>query len=198
MSLLFKVSYGLYMVSATYQGDTSGCIINTLSQQTAVPERVTITVDKKNFTHNLIEKSKKCVVNILSEDTDFEFIKTFGMTSGRDEDKFLDVPTLSTTDGTPTNKANTVGYLELSVEQTIDFGTHTMFVCEITKEKELKGSNPLTYAYYHEKVKPQPTKNQTEEEVWVCKICNFEYVGTLSEDYICPLCKHGIKDFVRK
>ena len=197
MSVLFKLTYGLYMVSTNFDGKDSGCIINTVMQQTAVPETLSLTINKDNYTTKLIEQSNKCVINILDTDTSFDFFKTFGMQSSKDNDKFKNIE-LEIVDNIKTNKSHSVGYFELELTEKIDVGTHYIFIGKIVNSKLFDNVNePLTYSYYHKNIKPQPKKVENDEEVWVCKICGYEYHGSLPDDFICPLCKHGKVDFER-
>lgn len=198
MSLLFKVSYGLYLLSASANEKDNACIINTFMQQTATPERVSITVNKDNLTTSLIQKSKKCVVNVLSTNCNFEIFKHFGMQSGKNVNKFENFNSVTAKNGVKTIGFFSCGYFELDVEKEIDLGTHIMFVCSISNSEILdKESEPMTYAFYHSNVKPkpQPVKTDDNQEVWVCKICGYKHVGPLPDDFICPLCKHGKIDF---
>ena len=92
-----------------------------------------------------------------------------------------------------------IGWFEMKVEKTIDFGTHTMFVASVTDSGVLdeKGEE-LTYAYYHSDVKPKPAPPapaSADEEVWVCRICGYVHRGPLPQDFVCPICKHGAQDF---
>ncbi|MDY5440390.1 MAG: flavin reductase [Eubacteriales bacterium] len=197
MSALFKITYGLYMLSATCDGKESGCIINTVMQQTATPETVSVTVNKQNYTTSLIEASNKCVINILDESTPFEFFKDFGMRSGRDVDKFDGVET-AVVQGIKTNVNNSAGYIALEIERKIDMGTHYLFVGKIVDSKVVDGKEPVTYGYYHKNIKPKPQpQTDVNEETWVCSICNYVHKGAMPDDFVCPICKHGKADFKR-
>lgn len=196
MSLLFKISYGLYLLSANAEGHDNGCIINTLMQQTSTPECVSITVNKANYTTKLIQKSKKCVVNILSDEAKFELFKHFGMQSGKNVDKFASFMSIKSQSGIKTINFFSCGFMELNVEKEIDLGSHIMFVCSIAQSEVIDSkANPVTYAFYHANIKPKPQIQPTNEETWVCQICNYKHIGTLPEDFICPICKHGKADF---
>ena len=200
MNLLFKISYGLYVLSSESEGKRGGCMINTLSQQTSTPERFSVTVNKGNFTHDLIEQSGKFAVAVLSKATPFSLIKGFGMRSGRDVDKFADMPCVQAANGCYVPTEGVLGYFEMSVKSTIDFGTHTMFVAEPTATVVLKDEGEeLTYAYYQSDIKPKPVvqANAEDEEVWVCKVCGYVHKGKLPADFVCPVCKHGAQDFER-
>ncbi len=197
MSLLFKITYGLYVVSASDDNQHNACICNTLMQQSDSPQRLSLTLNKDNLTTDLIAKSGKCSVGVLSQNTTFDLIKDFGMQSGRNVDKFANAEFYVTENG---NKlpAGDIGHFDFDVLDTVDFGTHTMFVLAPTDMVVSKADeNPLTYAYYHSDVKPKPQAQVSNSESWVCKICNYVHNGPLPSDIICPLCKHGAVDFVK-
>lgn len=198
MNLLFKISYGLYVLSSEADGVYGGCVVNTLSQQTSEPERFSVTVNKLNYTHELIEKSGKFAVALLSDKAEFALIKGFGMRSGRDADKFADVRYVTAANGCKVPAEGVLGFFEMKVESTVDFGTHTMFVASVTGSTVLdEDGRELTYAYYHSHVKPRPAPAPPADgrEVWVCRICGYVHKGPLPPDFVCPVCKHGAQDF---
>ena len=199
MNLLFKISYGLYILTAEHEGKHGGCVINTLAQQTSEPERLSVTVNKLNHTHDLIAKSGKFAVGVLSEDVSFGLIKGFGMRSGRDADKFAGVECVTTNNGCKMPVAGVMGYFGMKVEKSLDMGTHTMFLCSVTESKALdENAKELTYAHYHAFVKPKPAPAPASEgETWVCRICGYVHKGPLPRDFVCPICKHGAQDFER-
>ena len=167
MNLLFKISYGLFVLCAKAGKEESGCIINTFSQQTSMPETFSVTVNKRNFSHDLVEQSGECVVAILSTETDFETIKRFGMQSGRSVDKFdgIDFKTTSIGIKVPYTKG-VLGYFALKVLKTVDMGTHTMFVLSaVENEAFVEIGDALTYDYYQNHIKPKP-------EI-ICIFCRF-------------------------
>ncbi len=198
MSLLFKLSYGLYVLSSSANGKQNGCIINTVMQQTNTPEQVSVTVNKGNLTHDLIEESGKASVAILNQAVTFEQIKQFGFQSGRTVDKFDGVPSKVLPSGNQVPTEGVVGYLDLDVVSTVDMGTHTQFLCTIAKEVQGEGGEPLTYAYYHSHVKVANKPQTTAGEAWECIICGYVHQGALPADIVCPLCKHGASDFKKQ
>lgn len=206
-----QLSYGLFVLTAEEEGKDNGCIINTAAQVTTTPNRVTIAVNKGNYTHHMIMRTRKCNISVISEDAEFEMFKQFGFQSGGGIDKF------SPDSGVwmKENKAScrraengvmyiTKGcnsYLSLKVFETVDLGTHTLFICDVTGGEMLSSVPSATYAYYHAHIKTQVQKVGTTPEgktVWRCKICGYEFVGDeLPEDFVCPVCKHPAEDFER-
>lgn len=197
MSLLFKITYGLYLLSAKDGDKQNGCMVNTILQQTSTPERISVTVNKGNYTCEMIAKTGKFVANILNTNTPFEFVKNFGMQSGKNAEKFSTIKTIFSNSGIATNAENSLGFFELKVVDSVDLDTHIMFIADITQSESLADGTPLTYAYYQSNIKPKPVTHPSSEESWVCTICNYEHKGPLPADFICPICKHGANDFTR-
>ena len=197
---LFNIQYGLFVVTTCDGGRDNGCISNTVMQVTSQPNRISMALSKENFTTELIQRSGRFTVSIISEEADFELFKHFGFQSGRMVNKFADFTdcrrvsngTLAITRGTNT-------YMSADVEQVIDLGTHLLFIGLITEMETLSDVPSATYNYYQEHIKPKPQAvGQTAEgkTVWRCIICGYEYEGEeLPEDFICPLCKHPASDF---
>ncbi len=197
---MFKLSYGLFVVTARENGRDNGCIVNTAMQVTSEPNRISVTINKTNYTHDMIKNSGKLTISVLSEDATFDIFKRFGFQSGRDVNKFegyngydkgmSDVVYI--TEGTN-------AYIHGEVIETVDVGTHTIFICDVMDMKVLSDVASATYAYYHEHIKPQPEKTKSEvtgKTAWRCTICGHIYEGEeLPEDYVCPLCKHPASDF---
>ena len=194
---MFKLSYGLFVLTAGGEKD-NGCIINTVTQITDSPKRISIAVNKANYTHDLILKSGTFNVSILDTNADLALFTRFGFQSGRDADKFSGLDSIARSENGLiylTKMCN--AFLSGKVIQTLDYGTHTVFIADVTEAKLLENTPSMTYAYYFEHVKPQPN-NPTTPHGWVCKICGYVYEGDeLPADYICPLCKHGAEDFER-
>ena len=194
-SAIFKISYGLYVLSAKHADRYNACIINTFMQITENPLTAVISVNKSNFTHDLIMKNKECNVSILSTSADFELFKRFGFQSGRNVDKFKDLNDYALSkNGLPYITTGSNAYVSAKVISTADCGTHTVFTVEITDAVTLNDQESLTYAYYHKYVKPQPAVQKVKG--YRCTICGYVYEGeTLPDGYICPLCKHGVEFF---
>lgn len=192
---LFKIGYGLYILTSNYEGKDNGCIINTVMQVTSSPCQISICVNKNNYTNEIIKNSKQFNISVLSEKSDFEIFKHFGFKSGKESDKFNNFADYKRADnGLVYVTKNTNAYLCAKVTQEIDLGTHTMFIAEITDAKILSDVPTVTYDFYQKNIKPQP--QETKKSGWRCKICGYIYEGeVLPPDYICPLCKHGAVDF---
>ncbi len=194
---MFKLSYGLFVLTAKDGDKDNGCIINTATQVTAEPNRVTIAVNKANHTHDMIKKTGVFNVSILSEDVTFDTFKHFGFQSGRDTDKFAGYQDAE-------RSANGLFYLTKGVNALIsakvveekEFETHTLFIAEVTECRVLSDEPSVTYAYYFAHIKPKPQPAEEKQVGWVCKICGYVYEGEdLPADFICPLCKHPASDF---
>ncbi len=198
MNLLFKISYGLYVLSAREGSKDNGCIINTLMQQTSTPEKLSVTVNKLNCTHDMIKNTLTATCAILSEKISFEIIKGFGMRSGHQENKFEGVNASRSKNGCLVPLDGVLGYFDLKVVETIDLGSHTMFVCEVTDRVILdEESESLTYSYYQKFIKPKPASQaKPKEEAYICTICGYIHKGPITDDIICPICKHGREAFI--
>lgn len=193
MSALHNISYGVYVLSAKTD-KANACIINTLVQLTSSPKQVAITVNKDNYTTQQIQKSGVFTVSVLDTTTPFDLIKHFGFQSGKDVDKFESFKDFALAEnGLPYITNHTNAYISAKVIKGIDVGTHIMFIAEVTEEKVLAETQPLTYADYISKVKPA---TKVKKGAWVCKVCGFAYMAeNLPKDYICPICKHPATDF---
>jgi flavin reductase (DIM6/NTAB) family NADH-FMN oxidoreductase RutF len=194
---LFKLPYGLFVLTAHEDGKDNGCIINTVMQVADSPARISIAVNKKNYTHDMILRSGVFNVSVLSENVAFSTFERFGFQSGRDTDKFKDC-------GFDHRTQNGLRYIPRSanavvsgkVFRTVDCGSHMLFVADITEAFVLSGEPSVTYSYYFEHIKPKPRPQKEAKKGFVCKICGYVYEGdVLPADYICPLCKHGAEDF---
>ncbi|MBQ8790676.1 MAG: flavin reductase [Ruminiclostridium sp.] len=194
LSALTNIGYGLYVVTSNDGEKDNGLIVNTVTQLTDSPNRVAVTINKLNYSHHIISQTKKMNVNCLSTSAPFAVFEKFGFTSGRNTDKFADCEPLRSDNGLVFLPRHINSFMSLSVVQYVDLDTHGMFICEITEARVINSEPSMTYAYYHENVKPKP---QTEgKKGYVCKICGYVHEGDeLPDDFICPLCKHGVADF---
>ena len=191
---LFKIGYGLYVLTAQDEKD-NGCIINTVMQVTSNPLQVAIAVNKRNYTNEIIQKTRKFNLSILSEKADFSIYEHFGYKSGRDTDKFATFCDVKRSpNGLLYITKGTNAYLSAYVQNEIDLGTHSLFIGQLVASESLSDDKSATYDYYQNNVKPKP--ENTVKKGWRCKICGYIYEGEdLPVDYICPICKHGAVDF---
>ena len=194
LTALFKIGYGLYVVTSNDGKKDNGLIVNTVTQVTNTPNRIAVTINKENYSHHVIKQTGKMNVCCLSTDAPFKVFETFGFQSGRNVDKFKDCEPLRSDNGLVFLPHYINAFMSLSVEQYVDLGTHGIFICSITEARVISDKETMSYEYYHANVKPKP---QTEgKKGYVCKICGYVYEGEeLPEDIICPLCKHGAADF---
>ena len=191
---LFKIGYGLYVLTAQDEKD-NGCIINTVMQVTSNPLQVAIALNKKNYTNEMIQKTRKFNLSILSEKADFSIYEHFGYKSGRDTDKFATFCDVKRSpNGLLYITKGTNAYMSAYVQHEMDLGTHSLFIGQLVASENLNDDKSATYDYYQNSVKPKP--ENTVKKGWRCKICGYIYEGEdLPADYICPICKHGAVDF---
>lgn len=194
---MYKLTYGLFVLTSASEGKDSGCIINTAGQVTSEPNRISITVNKSNFTHDLVRESGKFNISILSEAASFDTFKHFGFQSGRDVDKFADYTECKrSANGLYYVTAGTNGYISAVIEQSVDLGSHTMFIAAVEDMEALSDVPSASYAYYQSDIKPKPEKVAAGKTVWRCTVCGYVYEGEdIPADFICPLCKHPASDF---
>ena len=192
---LFNIGYGLYVLSANQDGKDNGCIVNAVLQVTDTPKQIVVAANKNGLTHDMVAATGKFTLSVLTEDTPFSVFQTFGMQSGRDADKFAGVETVRGENGIYFLKDTTNAFIAAEVKNTIDAGTHTMWVAEVTAAEVLSDKNTVTYTYYQKNIKAAPQKSETKK--WVCSLCGYEYEGEGAPpaDYICPLCKHDVSYF---
>ena len=196
---MYKLSYGLFVLTAKNDDKDNGCITNTAIQVTSEPNRIAVAVNKANFTHDMIMASRSFNVSIISQEANFELFKRFGFQSGRNVDKFDGFASAQrAANGILYVTEGTNAFISADVQQTVDIGTHTLFIGAVSDLDVLSGASSATYEYYqsHIKPKPQPKSESAGKTVWRCKICGYEYVGDeLPADFICPVCKHPASDF---
>ncbi len=189
---IFKISYGLFVLSAKEGDKDNGCIINTVQQVTQEPLKITVAINKDNFTHDMIKRTGEFNVSVLTEDVPFEIFERFGFESGRDTNKLDGFSSVSRTENGIfylTEYVNAV--ISGKVIEEVDCGTHTLFVAEVCAGMVVSKEPSVTYQYYFDHIKPKPQKKG-----YVCKICGYVYEGSeLPDDFVCPWCKHGAVDF---
>ena len=196
LTALFKIGYGLYVVTSNDGKKDNGLIVNTISQVTSSPNRVAVCINKDNYSHHVIKQTGIMNVNCLSVEAPFSVFECFGFRSGRTVDKFENEKDnlLRSDNGLVFLSKYINAFMSLKVEQYVDLDTHGMFICTVTEARVLSDKETMTYTYYQANVKPKP---ETEgKKGYVCKVCGYVYEGDeLPEDFVCPLCKHGAADF---
>ena len=194
LSALFNIGYGLYVVTSNDGKKDNGLIVNTVSQLTSTPNRISVTISKENYSHHVIKQTGIINVNCLKTEAPFKVFEAFGFKSGRNTDKFEGCEPLRSDNGLIFLPRYINSFFSLKVESYVDLDTHGLFICSITESRVLSDKETMTYTYYHENVKPKP---ETEgKKGYVCKICGYIYEGdVLPDDIVCPLCKHGAVDF---
>ncbi len=200
---MYKLTYGLFVLSAKDGAKQNGCIVNTVSMLTDNPTRITVYVNKANYTNDMIKKTGVFNVSVLTESAPFDIFKQFGFASGREVDKFADKTYPSAENGVYYLTEHVNAVLSAKVVDMLDYGTHTLFVAEVTSAQKLSNEKSATYEYYQSNIKPkaQPSSAEKAEKKggkWVCKVCGYVYEGEeLPDDFICPWCKHPASDFER-
>ncbi len=194
LTALFKIGYGLYVATARKGEKDNGCIVNAVSQITNTPNRVAVTINKNNYTHDLVKETGLLNVNCLNVDAPFSLFKNFGFQSGRNADKFADITPLRSDNGLAFLPNYINAFLSLKVEQYVDMDTHGMFICSVTEARVINQLPTMTYDYYQSNVKPKP---QTDKKKgFICNVCGYIYEGDeLPVGFVCPVCKHGASDF---
>ena len=194
LSALFRIGYGLYVVTSNDGKKDNGLIVNTVTQVTNTPNRIAVTINKENYSHHVIKQTGKMNVNCLTVEAPFSVFEKFGFQSGRNVDKFEGCTPLRSDNGLIFLPRYINAFLSLKVESYVDLDTHGMFICSVREARVLSDKETMTYTYYQDNVKPRP---ETEGKTgYVCKICGYVYEGAeLPEDFVCPLCKHGAADF---
>jgi flavin reductase (DIM6/NTAB) family NADH-FMN oxidoreductase RutF/rubredoxin len=215
-SALHKISYGLYVVTSGQDGKFNGQIANSMFQVTSDPATVAISINKQNYTHELIKLSCKFVVSILSESTPMPFIGNFGFKSGREVNKLQNVKTKTGVTKVPIVLENTASYIEVELQKELDCGTHAIFVGNIVDCDVVSDAEPMTYAYYQKVkggkspktaptyVKDEPAAAPKTVATYTCSVCGYVYdpvkgdpdngiaPGTRFEDlpdsWTCPVC----------
>lgn len=191
---VFKFSYGLFVITAKNGDKDNGCIINTAQQVTDSPLRISVTVNKQNYTHDMIAETGEFNISILTESVPFDVFRHYGFKSGRDTNKILGEGMPRSENGIVYLCEYTNAFISGKVIDTVDCGTHTLFIAEVTEAQVLSDERSVTYQYYFDNIKPKPQPKK--KKGYVCKICGYVYEGDeLPEDFVCPVCKHGASDF---
>ena len=192
---LFKIGYGLYILTARDGEKDNGCIVNSIMQVTSEPLQVAVCINKNNYTCEMIQHTKKFNISVLSEGVGFDVFKNFGYQCGKNVDKFANFYDVkrSPNDVLYITK-DTNAFMSAFVQQEIDLGTHIMFIAQLVAAEVLSDKPTVTYDFYQKNIKPKPQTTTTKG--WRCKICGYIYEGeNLPNDFVCPICKHGAIDF---
>lgn len=207
---MYKLSYGLFVCTAVDGDKINGCITNTVIQVASEPNLISVAINKANLTHDMVMKTGKCNISVISNEADFELFRHFGFQSGRDINKFAAgtdggaaFSDYSIADnGIPYITKGTNAFFSLEVVKNVDLGSHTLFICNPTFMTVLSDASSCTYEYYQSNIKPKPEKvgeTPKGKSIWRCTICGYEWIGEegedLPDDFICPICKHPKDDF---
>lgn len=197
---MYALSYGLFILSARQGVKDNGCIINTAMQATTKPNRIVFTVNKQNYTHDMVKETGEFTLSVLSEKADMALFERFGFQSGRDTDKFagFEAHAVRGDNGIFYVTQGSNAWLSGKVVSVKELGRHSLFVADVTDGDVLSSDPSATYAYYQANIKPKPAAAPAPagKKRWVCKVCGYVYEGDeLPADFICPLCKHPASDF---
>ena len=194
---MYRLSYGLFVLCAKDSSKDNGCIINTAAQITSSPLKISITVSKANFTHDMIVKTKEFTVSILDVSAPFRIFEQFGFHTGSNTDKFADCTYAErAANGIRFIPEHTNCVISAKVLNFYDCGSHSLFVADVTEAFLLSDLPSVTYKYYFDFIKPKQQAPKESKKGYVCKICGYVFEGdNLPSDFICPLCKHGAHDF---
>lgn len=212
--VLHNISYGMYAVTTKNEEENAGCIINTLVQITSSNPIVTISLNKDNYTNELIKKSKRFAVSILSVETSKDSIAKFGYFSSREVDKFSEVQTLED-ENIKVFDDHILGYMICEVTNIVDTESHDVFFGRVVKSVKTMDADAMTYSYYRTELKGTSPKNaptydeekkdsNSTSKKYRCTICGYIYDDAkeevkfedLPEDWKCPLCGVGKDSFV--
>ena len=160
LSALFKIGYGLYVVTSNDGKKDNGLIVNTVMQVTSTPTQIAVTINKENYSHHVIKQTGVMNINCLTVDAPFSVFEKFGFVSGRNVDKFADCEPLRSDNGLVVLPRYINSFMSLTVEQYVDLGTHGMFICSITESRVISDRETMSYAYYHSNVKPKPVTKE--------------------------------------
>lgn len=192
---MYKLSYGLFILTAREGERDNGCIVNTVTQVTSEPNRITVAVNKNNLTHDMILHTGLFNVSVLTEGSRFETYKHWGFQSGRDADKLENIEFQRSDNGLVYLTKECNALISAKVISATDLGTHTLFLAEVTDARLLSDQESVTYSYYQQHIKNAPAA-QPAVKGYICTVCGYIYEGeVLPEDFICPWCKHPASDF---
>ncbi|NLN83377.1 MAG: flavin reductase [Firmicutes bacterium] len=205
LAALFKISYGLYLIGAKKENKENACINNTLIQITSEPLRLLLAMNKGSYTHDLVKATGQLSVAVIDQRADMSFFNHFGTKSGRDIDKLEGFPVLFCSNGCPSVEGNICALFAGEVEQTIDVGSHSLFIIAVQEAAIKSDYEPITYAQYRNLKNTgsiEIIKTEKKEYKYICTVCHYEYDGDipfedLPDDYKCPICGVGKELFIK-
>ena len=224
LKALYKLGYGLYVVSSRKGDKLNGQIANTVFQITSEPPTIAVSINKNNLTHEFIKDSRVFTASVLSQDTPLSFIGRFGFKSGREIDKLEGINYKTGETQAPVVIDNALAYLEARVIKEVDVGTHTIFIGELVGADAIREGEPMTYAYYQQVKRgttPKTAPSYIEEKKeatpkmvkYKCRVCGYIYdpengdpdgnikPGTpfaeIPDDWVCPVCGAAKTEFER-
>ena len=214
---MYNLTYGLFILTARDGEKDNGCIINTACQVTTDPNRITICVNKNNFTHDIILKTGLFNISMLTEKSEFETYKHWGFRSGRTVDKVLPIYYIRADNGVIYIKDECNAYLSCKVVSSTDLGTHTLFLADVTDGAVFNSDPSVTYAFYQKNIKPgapaapvsavasaaasgsDSAAQAPVQKGGICTVCGYVYEGEeLPADFICPWCNHDASYFDKR
>ncbi len=195
---LFKIQYGLFLISTQENGRDNACIGNVLAQVSSSPLRVALSSSKRNLTCEIIERTGRFNASTLTVEAPFSLYERFGFQSGRDVDKFAGLETVRSANGLVYEPRYANAYLSCKVVESLDLGSHRLFIAEVEDAAVLSKVESATYEYYRAQVKPKPAPAAANVKGWRCTVCGYVHKGEdLPSDFVCPVCKHSAVDFVK-
>lgn len=201
---LYNLTYGLFVIGAANGEKKNACVINTAIQVSGDPVTLSVAVSKNNYTHDLLLAGKVCAISVLGENVSMDTIRHFGFQSGSEVDKLAQFPHQTAQNGAPYITDGAISYFAGHVKQTLDIGTHTIFIIEVDEAENIGEDTPITYAYYQKVKKGTSPKNaptydaSTEKKGFRCSVCgHIEEVDELPDDFTCPVCKQPRSVFVK-
>lgn len=194
LNALFKLEYGLYVITCKDGDKDNGLIVNTVMQVTNTPNRILVALNKSSYSHEIIKKTGMMNINCLTAETPFSIIQNFGYQSGMNTNKFDELQFFRSENDIAVLSNHINAYISLQVEKYVEYKTHGLFFCSVAEAEILSDIESLTYSYYQSHIKPKPETKK--KKGFICKICGYIYEGeTLPDDFICPICLHGVADF---
>ncbi len=190
---LYKINYGLYVVSVREGDRDNACIGNVFAQVSSDPLRVSLALNKQNLTCWMLDRTGVFNVSILTKDAPFDVFKRFGYQSGTDVDKFAGTTVARSENGVSYQTEFANAFVSGKVVSKVDLGSHILFIAEVTDAKVLSDAESISYDDYQKNVKP---KRPAKAKGWRCKVCGYVHESDeLPSDFVCPICKHGADDF---